>query len=425
MDNIYSIYKPVRMVMLFNLLAFILIFFYEGNYDYSTLLWGLGIIMLIYLVYTLIRWKSWGDEYLFLIASMLVSIGLVMIYRLNPEIGQKQIIWFLGGTCLFFFIYLVFNAVPVWSSKRLYYVYPLLSFVLFSLTLFFGRRIGGAINWISIAGITIQPWEIIKLLFVFFSASYYKHRDSLKSLNFTVRGHDIQVKSIYIYGILSYMHMGFLILQREWGGALLFFSIYFTLLYIFESNVKFMLANVILAALGGLSGILFLSHIQTRIDIWLDPWADISGKGYQITQSLFAIGSGGFFGTGIGLGRPELIPAVHTDFIFSAICEEMGIFGGAGVILLYFLMVYRGIKISLKIEDVFYKALALGITVMVGFQTFIIIGGVIKMIPLTGITLPFISYGGSSLISSFIALGVLQAISSGKSFHMEDNHERK
>ena len=152
-------------------------------------------------------------------------------------------------------------------------------------------------------------------------------------------------------------------------------------------------------------------HIQVRVENWLNPWEDIAGKGYQITQSLFAIAEGGFFGKGLGGGKPSYIPEVHSDFIFSAICEELGIFGGTAVILLFFIFVYRGIKISLCLHDGFDKCIAAGITAMFGFQTFMIIGGVIKMIPLTGITLPFVSYGGSSLVTSFMALGILQAVS--------------
>ncbi|MDD2498436.1 MAG: FtsW/RodA/SpoVE family cell cycle protein, partial [Desulfitobacteriaceae bacterium] len=170
-------------------------------------------------------------------------------------------------------------------------------------------------------------------------------------------------------------------------------------------------ANMGMVLLGGLAGFAFVHHVQVRFMAWMNPWADVAGKGYQITQSLFAIGAGGFFGTGIGLGQPEYIPEVTTDFIFSAICEEVGVFGGVAVVLLYFILVYRGIKITLNIKDCFHKAVALGISVMLGFQSFIIIGGVIKLIPLTGITLPFISYGGSSLTTSFIALGILQATS--------------
>jgi len=161
----------------------------------------------------------------------------------------------------------------------------------------------------------------------------------------------------------------------------------------------------------GFFGYYFVYHIRVRIDTWLNPWKDIAGKGYQITQSLFAIYSGGYFGTGLGLGRPDMVPAVNTDFIFSAICEEMGILTGVAVILLYMLLTYRGLKIVMKVKSKFNQVLGLGITTMLGLQTFIIIGGVIKLIPLTGITLPYISYGGSSLISSFIILGILQAIS--------------
>jgi len=161
----------------------------------------------------------------------------------------------------------------------------------------------------------------------------------------------------------------------------------------------------------GVIGYFTMSHVEVRLTTWINPWADISGKGYQITQSLFAIAGGGFFGTGLGLGNPQYIPEVHTDFIFSAICEELGTFGGMAVVLLYFILTYRGFKIALTIKDPFRKIVALGITLIYGYQTFIIVGGVIKLIPLTGVTLPFISYGGTSLISAFIAFGIMQAIS--------------
>ena len=147
------------------------------------------------------------------------------------------------------------------------------------------------------------------------------------------------------------------------------------------------------------------------METWLNPWQLIDNKGYQITQSLFAIANGGFFGTGVGLGHPDFIPEVHTDFIFSAICEEMGIFTGIAVMMLFLILVYRGFKIAFSQEDKFFKIVAFGISSLFGFQAFIIFGGVIKMIPLTGITLPFISYGGSSMIASFIGLGILQVAS--------------
>ena len=185
--------------------------------------------------------------------------------------------------------------------------------------------------------------------------------------------------------------------------------VHISMMYIYSGKFRIMLANVGLAVAGGGLGVKFVSHLQQRIDVWLDPWADAAGRGYQITQSLFAIGAGGFFGTGIGLGSPEYIPEVHSDFIFSAVCEEFGILGGVAVIMLYFILVYRGIRIAMQIENIFYKCVVSGISIMFGFQSFIILGGVTKFIPLTGITLPFISYGGSSLVISFIAIAVIEA----------------
>ena len=180
---------------------------------------------------------------------------------------------------------------------------------------------------------------------------------------------------------------------------------------VYGEDKRFLLLNGVAAILVSIVGVSFMSHIQIRVETWLRPFHDVSNKGYQITQSLFAIGEGGFTGRGIGAGSPYYIPEVHSDFIFSAICEETGILGGLAVIMLYFVLVYRAFKISLSTNNDFNKAVAMGIGVMIGVQTFIIIGGVIKFIPLTGITLPFVSYGGSSMVTTFLALGILQGIS--------------
>jgi cell division protein FtsW (lipid II flippase) len=205
--------------------------------------------------------------------------------------------------------------------------------------------------------------------------------------------------------------LGFFVLQREFGTALLIFMVYLSMVYVFEKAIVFVGINTVIAGAAALVAVQIMPHLYVRIDSWLNPFADISGNGYQITQSLFAIGSGSFFGTGLGLGYPHFIPNVETDFIFSAICEEMGLFGGFAIIVLFMLLVYRGVKICLRLRDPFTKSIAFGLTTTIGFQTFLIIGGVTKVVPLTGITLPFVSYGGSSLFSSFIILGLLQALS--------------
>ncbi len=409
---------PFAMIVLVNVIGYGLLLFYKKPYDYFILLAGLSAILLIGFGYFAIRKARLGDGYLFLISGMLSSIGIIMIYRLDRGLGFKQIIWFGIGIVLFFACCFVYRKFEGW--ERLTYYYPAISMAMFMATLLFGRSINGAKNWIFIGGFSIQPSEFIKILFVFFIAAFFKeYGEEFKepgSFGFKKGELKLYIKGdlkLYILMGVAYMHFGFMVIQKEWGTALLLFLVYFMLVYILINNRMFLLINGVLAFAGGLGGVLLVSHVKVRVDTWLNPWVDIANKGYQITQSLFAIGSGGFFGTGIGLGRPDFIPEANTDFIFSAICEEMGIFGGVAVVLLYFILVYRGFKIALFTKEYFNRILALGITLTFGFQTFIIVGGVIKLIPLTGVTLPFISYGGSSLIVSFISLGILQAVSAG------------
>lgn len=390
-------------------MAFTLLYFYQKPFGNLLLYSGALMVGIVYLTNILMIKLKYEDKILFLIVSMLSSMGVIMLYRLDPVLGFKQIIWFVVGNVLFFAISFIYLKIKFWD--KLIYIYPLLSLILFTITLVFGAKVKGATNWIVIGQFSFQPSEIIKILFVFFMAAYYRYPEKLAINEFKFFKRNITLESKYVFMFLTYLHMGFLVIQKELGTVLLLFFIYVTLLYVFDHKLKFLLANVGIATVGGLIGWALLHHVQVRVEAWLNPWGDISGKGYQITQSLFGIGAGGFFGTGLGLGHPEFIPEVSTDFIFSAICEEMGIFGGIAVVLLYFILVYRGIKITLNVKDIFHKVVALGITVMLGFQSFIIIGGVTGLIPLTGITLPFISYGGSSLTSSFIALGILQVVS--------------
>ncbi len=411
--KLLSLKRPVNMLVLANILAFGLLYYYKKPYDKMVLIEGLIVTGLLCLSYFFIIKKNMGDGYLFLVVAMLSSLGVLMIYRLDQDRGFKQILWLVIGIGLFFLSYYLFGKVKI--KDRLMFYYYAASIFLFMSTLIIGSSINGSRNWILIGGYSFQPSEIIKILFVFTIACYFKNSEQFifksKSVNLKWKFDNTNIKSKMAFFIMVYSYIGFLVLQREWGTALLLFLIFFMVLYVFDNDIKLLLLNAAFAAVGCVGGYFFVHHIKIRVQMWLDPWSDVAGKGYQITQSMFAISAGGFFGRGIGLGDPYLIPEVKTDFIFSAICEEMGIFGGIAVILLYFLLVYRGFKIALYIKDLFKKLVALGITLMFGFQTFIIIGGVIKLIPLTGITLPFISYGGSSLVSGFIALGILQALS--------------
>nr|WP_300003210.1 FtsW/RodA/SpoVE family cell cycle protein [Tissierella sp.] len=362
---------------------------------------ALGLLLIVYLSNLILIKISSGDNYIFQIATMLMSIGAIMIYRIDSSLGTKQLVWITVGIICFYATYFILKHIRIWD--KLTYLYIGVSYGLFAMTLLLGERTLGAINWIEIKslGIKLQPGEFIKILLIFIIAGYYSNYEKFKERKY----------SSYIFLGIIYSYIGLLFIQRDLGMALMFYAIFVSLQYIYEEDRKMIFYNIGLFIFGGILGYSLFSHVRIRFQTWINPWKFINDKGYQITQSLFAIAEGGFFGKGLGLGYPDFIPLPYNDFIFSAIVEEMGIFAGIGIIMLFLILFYRGFKIAMSQRDKFYKILALGISVLFAVQTFIIIGGVIKLIPLTGLTLPFVSYGGSSLITSFIALGILQVAS--------------
>jgi len=400
--------RPILMVILLNIMGFSLLFFFRQAENYN-IFYAMGVICLLnIIVYAVMYIFDLGDVYLFLMVSMLISIGMIMLFRLDPESGYNQIKWFILGIIVFFVSYFAYRLFSKWD--RLTFLYIGAAFALYILTLTIGYEVNGSKNWIAVGKMSVQPSEFIKILYCFAIASFFSKKKENTGLLKKLAG--IKADDILIGGF-TYICVGFFILQREWGTALLFFLIYFSMMFLYDAPLLLIFSNVCVAALGGYGGYLFTSHIKIRVSTWLDPWADATNRGYQIIQSLMAICSGGYFGAGIGNGNPYLIPEVHSDFIFSAICEEMGIFMGIAIIMLYFIFSYRGFKTAINAENNFDKALTLALVISFTFQTFIIVGGVIKLIPLTGITLPFVSYGGSSMISSFIMLGILTAVSAG------------
>ncbi|NLY77529.1 MAG: FtsW/RodA/SpoVE family cell cycle protein [Tissierellia bacterium] len=391
---------PRNLLFVFELLALMLIFlYYRHTLNRITVIYSLALILLVYISNFLLLKITSGDNFIFLIVTMLVSIGVIMIYRIDPELGIKQILWIGMGIMLFFMTYLVFKRIRGWENWFL--LYALASIALFILTLVLGTNIKGATNWIRIGSFGLQPSEIIKILAIFLIASYYTNHEKFTRMKFG---------KYYLLGII-YVFVLFLFLQKDLGSVLIFLSVFIALQFIYEEDRKLVLINLSILVVCAIAGYFLFSHVQSRVHTWLDPWKYIDTRGYQITQSLFAIAEGGFFGTGLGLGYPEFIPEVHTDFIFPAICEEMGIFTGIGIIMLFLILVYRGFKIAINQKYKSYRIVALGISILFGIQSFIIFGGVLNMIPLTGITIPFVSYGGSSMLSSFIALGILQVAS--------------
>lgn len=400
--------RPRDILLIFEVLAILLVFYtYEGDLDRQLLFLTGGLVFVIYISNFILGKITTGDNYIFLIISLLLTIGVVTIFRIKPETGIKQLQWAFIGVLLFYATYFVVRVFP--NLERYGSLALIVSVLLFLSTLIFGKTVGGSRNWLSLGFVVFQPTEFIKILLMFILGSFYTNYEKYRRYPY----------ASYIIMAIIYFFVLLLFIQRDLGTAVMFMAMYMSIQFVYDPDVKAKLINVGLLVLGAVAGYFLFSHVRTRFDIWLNPWNDVYNAGRQIVQSLFAIAEGGFFGAGIGFGHPELIPVSESDFIFPVICEEMGLFAGFAIILLYILLIYRGIKIALEQEYKFYRILAISATVMISIQAFLNIGGVTKLIPMTGITLPFMSYGGSSILSSFIALGILQVASEDLSWKYE------
>jgi cell division protein FtsW (lipid II flippase) len=357
----------------------------------------------------------YADPYLLPLAGVLSAIGLTMIYRIEPDRAFRQGLWIVVGVGALAALVLV-----VRDHRRLDGVKYILGLTAIGLLILpaipgLGRTINGATLWVGVGDLIFQPGEFAKVFLVVFLAGYL--RDNRELLAGTGR-----------FGIPSPKHLGPLLLiwggamlvlfqTNDLGGALLLFSIFLAMLYVATARVSYVAVGLGLFALGALALYQVVPHVQDRVGGWLEPWSEPQGDTYQLVQSIYAIASGGFFGQGLGRGvllTPDgnsYIPFLETDFIYSAIAQELGLAGAAAVVLLYLIFVYRGFTIALRASDGFSKLLAAGLTATLAIQAFIIVGGVSGLIPLTGITLPFVSYGGSSVVANFILLALLLMVS--------------
>lgn len=322
----------------------------------------------------------------------LMDTGLIMLQRLNPTLAGKQLVWITVSTALIMLIPPMLKLIPKLEKFEVFYL--ILSVALILLPFIFGDEKNGSLNWIKIKGIGFQPSEIVKFMFLLYIACVFR-----KPLDFK--------RLCYVTGFAAFIVLC-LVLQKDLGGALIFFVTYMLLLYITTSNFLLLLAGFGGMGLASLLAYKLFGHVRVRVSTWIDPWKDAGDTGYQITQSLFAITTWGFLGSGLTRGMPGKIPVVERDFIFSAVCEEMGAVFAMGIVCIYMLLFLRGMFIAVRAKRRFYSMLAAGIVIMFSFQTFLIIGGVIKLIPLTGVTLPFVSYGGSSVLVSVGLMGLLQ-----------------
>lgn len=366
------------------------------NLDIQCLFILVVMILVISLsLFILKRYFSSGDKFIFNLSCILSLIGIIMIYRLDPDSALKQLIWFSVGVTGFIFIVMFFQNIKRYSKFK--YGFLILTFLITPLALIFGEDIYGAKNWIQIGPFGFQPSEIGKLFLVAYLAASLKDYKDRK---------DLIQPAIAVMVFLIIM-----VLQTDLGSALIVFAVSVTMLYIATSKFKYAFICLLLFSVGAVMSYFMFAHVRVRVEVWLNPLIDPNDRSFQIVQSLVAIASGGLFGKGLGLGYPFLIPVNVSDFIFSAICEEMGILTGIAIIIINFILFYRCMRNAVYVKDMFSRLLVVGYSSTIAMQVFIIIGGVTNMIPLTGITLPFVSYGGTSMIYSFASIGIIQKIS--------------
>lgn len=350
-----------------------------------------------------------ADATILPIALMLNGIGWFTIARLQGggltgELARVQAIWTAIGVLAFIGVLAVVRRVRVLERYR--YTFLLLGLLALVLPLApgLGREVRGARLWVGVGPYAFQPGELAKVLLVIFFAAYLADKGPLLARRPSIK---ILGPLVIAFGV----PIAIMVVQKDLGSSLLLFGVFAAMLYIGSGRAWYLGAGLGLFAGAAVVSYNLFSRVRDRTSAYLDPWADPRGKGFQLLQSIFSFGTGGMRGTGLGLGNPTQIPAVTTDFIFAAIGEELGFIGTLGIICGYILMLGAGYRIALSATRPFEKLFAAGLTTVIGVQVFVIIGGVTRVIPLTGVTLPFVSYGGSSLLANYILIALLLRIS--------------
>lgn len=328
--------------------------------------------------------------------QMLLAVSFIMLARLDLSLAKRQL--FMAAAGLFACLVVPFVIEKFRYIDRLGWLYAFLGLICL-LSVFIpgvGVEKYGAVNWIKVAGVTLQPSEFVKIIFVFFIAALLARTTAFKDI----------VKIT----VLAALYVLILVLERDLGGALIFFITYMCVLYAATGQPLYTAAGMGAFSVAAVIAYRLFSHVRVRVQAFINPWADIDRGGYQVANSLFAIGTGGWFGMGLGRGLPESIPVRESDFIFSAISEEMGGIFAVCLILVCLSCFIMFVNIAMKMKKSFYKLTALGLSVIYIFQVFLTIGGAIKFIPSTGVTLPLVSYGGSSVLSTILLFSIIQGM---------------
>jgi peptidoglycan glycosyltransferase len=372
------------------------------------------VLMLIGVAHIAVRILARGaDGTLLPLVVLLHGIGYVMISRLDDKFAAQQSLWSLVSIGAFVLTLFVVQR-PI-DLARFKWTFFLIGAVLLMLPMVpgFGRNINGARIWVDLGPLGFQPGEFAKLALAIFLAGYLSERRELIAASTWKIGPIRLPEMQYIAPVIVAWAFAVLVMvgERDLGSSLMFFTLFVVMMWVATERISYLVMGFSMFGIAAYASWRMFDHVQTRVDIWLDPWSDQYGKGWQIVQSLYGIGDGGVAGRGLGRGTPNTIPYAESDFIFAAIGEELGLIGATTVLMAYLLLVGGGLRIALRTDRTFEKLLATGLTTIVGVQAFIIMGGVVKVVPLTGITLPFVSYGGSSLLANYILLALLLRLS--------------
>ena len=383
-----------------------------------SIIYGLIFVAIFLVLHVVVRLVlPQADPYLLPLTALLAAIGLTEIFRLRTALALTQGQWLMVGAALF-----IATVVIVRDPMRLdryRYLIGAFGLALLVATIVLGTEINGSRLWIRFAGFSIQPSEFAKLAIVIFLAGYLNDKKVLLSVP-TRHVLGVPVPALKYFGPLLLMwllSLLMLVFMKDFGMALLYMSIFVALMYMATARIAYVAIGGALFAAAAAIAIAVVPHVHDRFTIWIDPWSHAQTTGYQLLQSLFTIADGGVLGAGFGRGfllyadRQPVVPDLQTDFIFTAIVNEIGLLGGVAVLLCYVLFVWRGFRIAVWAPDGFSKLLAAGLAFAFGLQTFIIIGGVTRLIPLTGITLPFVSYGGSSVTANLMLVALLLMVS--------------
>lgn len=361
------------------------------------------------------RYLPRRDPILFPVVMLLSGWGLIVIHRLTPYFAARQSLWLVIAVGAMLGVVALPGHLRWLSRYR--YLWLAGALILLALTIVLGYNPGsiyGPRLWLGVGDLNFQPSELVKVILIVFMASYLADHHGLIDLN-TRRLGPIRLPSMRYLGPLILMwgiSVVILLWQQDLGTAALFFIVFVSMLYMGSGRAIYVVSGALMLLIAGLMAYASFAVVRLRVDVWLNPWPEALGRAYQIVQSLMAFSAGGVLGQGIGQGSPTYVPVVHSDFVFAAVGEEWGLLGTLAVTAMLALIVLRGLRLAALTHARAFRAfLAAGLSIMIGVQSLLIMGGVLKLIPLTGVTLPFMSYGGSSLLMSFVMIGLLLVLS--------------